>query len=117
VRVALLLLAAALLPLPLFAGEESAEDVAAKQRELGKRIEKLEQTMERIAALIAKQNPEQAAKLRAAWQRSRSDQNTRVIQEIENLLRQGYFTEALEKQKKSVFAVLRRAVVKELRSY
>jgi len=99
VRAAIVLLAATLLPLPLFAGDESAEDVAAKERELGKRIEKLEQTMERIASLLAKQNPEQAAKLRAAWQRSRSDQNTRVIQEIENLIRQGYFTEALEKQK------------------
>jgi len=96
VRILALLLAIAL---PVTAGEESAEDVAAKQRELGKRIEKLEQTMERIASLLAKQNPEQAAKLRAAWQRSRSDQNTRVVQEIENLLRQGYFTEALEKQK------------------
>jgi hypothetical protein len=104
VRVVPVLLATALLALPLFAGDESAEkqsadDVAAKQRDLGKRIEKLEQTMERIAALIAKQNPEQAAKLRSAWQRSRSDQNTRMIQEIENLIRQGYFTEALEKQK------------------
>jgi hypothetical protein len=99
VRVLPLLLATVLLPLPLFAGDESADDVAAKQRDLGKRIEKLEQTMERIASLLAKQNPEQAAKLRSAWQRSRSDQNTRVIQEIENLIRQGYFTEALEKQK------------------
>jgi hypothetical protein len=90
-----------LLPVSFAIGgeEESSDGVAAKQRDLGKRIGELEQTMERIASLLAKQNPEQAAKLRLAWQRSRSDQNIRVIQEIENLIREGYFTEALEKQK------------------
>ncbi|MEM8885297.1 MAG: hypothetical protein AAGD14_14610 [Planctomycetota bacterium] len=87
-----------LLPLSYLLAEEP-EDVASKQRDLGKRLEKVEQTMERIAALLAKQSPEQAAKLRMAWQRSRSDQNTRVVQEIEHLIREGYFTEALEKQK------------------
>ena len=61
------LLNISLLSLPLFAGEESVDDVAGQQRDLGKRIEKLEQTMERIASILAKQNPEQAAKLRSAW--------------------------------------------------
>lgn len=94
------LAACLLLPVSYLAAEEDANDgVAAKQRDLGSRIGKLEQTMERIASLLAKQNPEQAAKLRLAWQRSRSDQNVRVIREIENLIREGYFTEALEKQK------------------
>ena len=55
--------------------------------------------MERLASLLAKQNPEQAAKLRLAWQRSKSDQNLRFITEIENLIREGHFTEAMEKQK------------------
>jgi len=78
---------------------ESSEDVAARQKQVAARLGKLEQTMERLANLLAKQNPEQAAKLRLAWQRSKADQNVRTIQEIENLIREGYFTEALEKQK------------------
>jgi hypothetical protein len=78
---------------------ESNDVVASKQRQIGDRLGKLEGTMERLANLLAKQNPEQAAKLRLAWQRSKSDQNMRSIQEIENLIREGYFTEALEKQK------------------
>jgi len=78
---------------------ESSGEVAARQKQIGSRLGKLEQTMERLANLLAKQSPEQAAKLRLAWQRSKSDQNVRTIQEIENLIREGYFTEALEKQK------------------
>ena len=78
---------------------ESPEDVAARQKQVAARLGKLEQTMERLANLLAKQNPEQAAKLRLAWQRSKADQNVRTLQEIENLIREGYFTEALEKQK------------------
>ncbi len=78
---------------------ESTEDVASRQRQVGQRLGKLEQTMERLASLLAKQNPEQAAKLRLAWQRSKADQNLRIVTEIENLIREGHFTEALEMQK------------------
>jgi len=78
---------------------ESTEDVASRQRQVGHRLGKLEQTMERLASLLAKQNPEQAAKLRLAWQRSKADQNLRIVTEIENLIREGHFTEALEMQK------------------
>ena len=64
---------------------ESSGEVAARQKQIGSRLGKLEQTMERLANLLAKQSPEQAAKLRLAWQRSKSDQNVRTIQEIEKL--------------------------------
>ena len=78
---------------------ESTEDVASRQRQVGQRLVNLEQTMERLASLLARQNPEQAAKLRLAWQRSKADQNLRAVTEIENLIREGHFTEALERQK------------------
>jgi len=55
--------------------------------------------MQRIAKILEKRNPDQAARLRMAWQRSKDDRNLERIAEIENLLKERYFADAVERQK------------------
>jgi len=74
-------------------------ELADKQREVGERLAKIEETMKRIADQLAGQNPEQAARLRMAWQRSQADRNLEKIAEIETLLKQEYFSPAFDQQK------------------
>ncbi len=74
-------------------------ELADRQREVGERLAKIEETMKRIADQLAGQNPEQAARLRMAWQRSQADRNLEKIAEIETLLKQEYFSPAFDQQK------------------
>jgi hypothetical protein len=63
--------------------------------------------MRRVAKLLETRNPDEAARLRMAWQRSRDDRNLDIVDEIENLLKEEYFPEAFEKQKQLETALLR----------
>jgi len=85
----------------------SADEIAKEQREIGERLEKIEDTMQRIMKQLMKRNPDQAARLKMAWQRSKDDRNLERIQEIETLLRSEYFNEAFEKQKQLEAALTR----------
>ena len=76
-----------------------AAEIADKQHEVGERLKRIEETMTRIMKQLAKRNPDQAARLKMAWQRSKDDRNAEKISEIETLLRSEYFQEAFEKQK------------------
>jgi hypothetical protein len=100
-----LLLSSLLFASPLFAQDSKPEepldpkDLAAEQEDVGERLKKIEDAMRRIADLMASRDPEQAARLKLAFQRSKDDRNLDTIKEIENLLKEEYFTEALEQQK------------------
>jgi ribosomal protein L29 len=63
--------------------------------------------MQRIMKQLAQRNPDQAARLKMAWQRSKDDRNLERIGEIETLLRSEYFNEAFEKQKQIEAALAR----------
>jgi hypothetical protein len=78
---------------------KSTEELATDQEEIGRRLAKIEETMKRITKILEKRNPDQAARLKMAWQRSRDDRNLERIKEIENLLREEYFNDAFEQQK------------------
>lgn len=96
-------LLAALLFAPLLLAQDApptADDLAAQQRRVGERLAKIEETMRRVAKIIEKDNPEQAARLKMAWDRSKSDRNLEKIGEIEDLLEEEYFNEAFDEQKK-----------------
>ena len=56
---------------------------------------------------MATTDPDKAARLRLAWQRSRDDRNVEIIQEIENLLRVEEWSEAFEQQKRLETAIER----------
>ncbi len=84
-----------------------AGEIADKQHEVGERLKRIEDTMQRIMKQLAKNNPDQAARLKMAWQRSKDDRNTEKIDEIETLLRSEYFQEAFDKQKQLEAALQR----------
>jgi hypothetical protein len=77
----------------------TAEELAETQKDLGERLAGLEKTMQRIAKILEKRNPDQAARLRIALQRSKYDRNVEAIKEIESLLQERYFADAVERQK------------------
>ena len=68
---------------PVLGGDELAE----KQAAVAEQVRKIEQTMDRIADQLAGRNPDEAARLRMAWQRSKDDRNVDRILEILDLLR------------------------------
>jgi len=78
---------------------KSVEELAAEQKDVGRRLGKIEETMRRITKILEKRSPDQAARLKMAWQRSRDDRNIDKIAEIEDLLKEQYFNDAFEKQK------------------
>lgn len=82
-------------------------EIADQERAVGERLKKIEDTMQRIMKQLAKRNPDQAARLKMAWQRSKDDRNLEKITEIETLLRSEYFNEAFEKQKQVEAALAR----------
>jgi hypothetical protein len=84
-----------------------APEIADKQHEVGERLKRIEETMQRIMKQLAKRNPDQAARLKMAWQRSKDDRNLEKVAEIETLLRSEYFNEAFEKQKQLESALAR----------
>lgn len=94
-------------PAPAPAPAPKATEIADKQHEVGERLKRIEETMQRIMKQLAKRNPDQAARLKMAWQRSKDDRNTEKITEIETLLRSEYFNEAFEKQKQLEMALAR----------
>jgi len=111
-RALLLSLAPAFLALPLLAvpvlaqdgGEDApvldAEALAAKQAEVAARLEKAEESMNRVAKYLEKDNPEQAVRLRAAFRRSKDRGTLDIAREIQDLLKEEYWPEAVEKQKR-----------------
>jgi hypothetical protein len=82
-------------------------EIADQEKAVGERLKKIEDTMQRIMKQLAKRNPDQAARLKMAWQRSKDDRNLERIAEIETLLRSEYFNEAFEKQKQVDAALAR----------
>ena len=50
-----------------------AEDLAKEQEQVGRRLEKIEETMRRITKILEARNPDQAARLKIAWQRSKDE--------------------------------------------
>ncbi|MHC4493536.1 MAG: hypothetical protein ACYTDU_18160, partial [Planctomycetota bacterium] len=96
----------ALLLAPLAAAQDverppkiDAEELAKEQEKVGRRLAKIEETMRRITKILEARNPDQAARLKMAWQRSKDDRNLGRIKEIEDLLREEYFNRALDQQK------------------
>jgi len=107
-RSAALLLALFLAPLALAQDSQppgkkppalDAEDLAKEQEKIGQRLGKIEETMRRITKILEARNPDQAARLKMAWQRSKDDRNLDRVREIEDLLREEYFNRALDQQK------------------
>jgi len=94
-------------PAPTPAPAPAAGELADQQREVGERLKRIEETMQRIMKQLSKNNPDQAARLKMAWQRSKDDRNLEKIGEIETLLRSDYFQEAFEKQKQLEAALTR----------
>lgn len=92
---------------PAPAPAPKAGEIADKQKEVGDRLKRIEETMQRIMKQLAKNSPEQAARLKMAWQRSKDDRNLEKVSEIETLLRSEYFNEAFEKQKQLESALAR----------
>ncbi len=92
---------------PAPAPAPKAGEIADKQHEVGERLKRIEETMQRIMKQLAKNNPDQASRLKMAWQRSKDDRNTERIEEIETLLRSEYFQEAFDKQKQLELALQR----------
>jgi len=92
---------------PAPAPAPKAGEIADKQHEVGERLKRIEDTMQRIMKQLAKNNPDQAARLKMAWQRSKDDRNLERIDEIETLLRSEYFQEAFDKQKQLELALQR----------
>jgi hypothetical protein len=84
-----------------------AGEIADQQHDIGERLKRIEDTMQRIMKQLAKRNPDQAARLKMAWQRSKDDRNLEKVSEIETLLRSEYFNEAFEKQKQLEAALTR----------
>jgi hypothetical protein len=103
-RSAALLIALLLAPLAPAQDNEppakiDAEDLAKEQEKVGRRLAKIEETMRRITKILEARNPDQAARLKIAWQRSKDDRNLERIKEIEDLLKEEYFNRALDQQK------------------
>jgi hypothetical protein len=84
-----------------------AEDLAKEQEQVGRRLGKIEETMRRITKILEARNPDQAARLKIAWQRSKDDRNLERIKEIEDLLKEEYFNRALDQQKELAKALAR----------
>ncbi len=114
-QVPLLSLALALLALPLLSSRLRAQEpapagkktpvldpaaLAEKQKLVAARLKKIEDSMRRVAKYLEKDNPEQAARLRAAFQRSKDRGTLDIAKEIQDLLKEEYWPEAVEKQKK-----------------
>ncbi len=78
---------------------ESAEQLAQRQAEVGRRLKALEETMRRIARILAKTDPEKAARLEMAMRRSLEEGNLRRVEEIQNYLESKLFQEALNEQR------------------
>ncbi|MDH3591211.1 MAG: hypothetical protein OER88_04995, partial [Planctomycetota bacterium] len=78
---------------------KTPEELAASQREVGKRLQKIEETMQRVAKILEKRNPEQAALLRMAIQQSKADANMEKVREIEVFLRENQLSDAIDNQK------------------
>ena len=104
----------ALLLAPLAPAQEAgkpaaidAEDLAKEQEKVGRRLAKIEETMRRITKILEARNPDEAARLKMAWQRSKDDRNLDRIKEIEDLLKEEYFNRALEQQKELAKALAR----------
>ncbi|HEX5137337.1 MAG TPA: hypothetical protein VFY93_10210 [Planctomycetota bacterium] len=94
-------------PAPAPAPAPKAGEIADEQHDIGERLKRIEETMQRITKQLAKRNPDQAARLKMAWQRSKDDRNLEKVGEIETLLRSEYFNEAFEKQKQLEAALAR----------
>lgn len=87
---------------------ESPETLANRQAEVGKRLKQIEETMGRIRDLLARTDPEKAARLDLALRKSRvEDKNIDRIVEIENFLRNNDFENALKDQKSLEKAIQR----------
>jgi len=84
-----------------------AEDLAKEQEKVGRRLAKIEETMRRITKILEARNPDEAARLKMAWQRSKDDRNIDRIKEIEDLLKEEYFNRALDQQKELAKALAR----------
>jgi hypothetical protein len=111
-RSAALLIALILAPLASAQDAErpaktDAEELAQEQEKVGRRLAKIEETMRRITKILEARNPDQAARLKMAWQRSKDDRNLDRIKEIEDLLREEYFNRALDQQKELAKALAR----------
>jgi len=111
-RSAALLIALLLAPLapaqdrePL--GKTDTGDLAKEQEKVGRRLAKIEETMRRITKILEARNPDEAARLKMAWQRSKDDRNIDRIREIEDLLKEEYFNRALDQQKELAKALAR----------
>ena len=78
---------------------ESAEALAARQAEVGRRLKAIEETMKRISRILAKTDPEKAARLDMAVRRNIEEGNAKKIEEICNYLESNLFQEALNEQK------------------
>ncbi len=112
----LALLTALVIALPLLAqdaGPEKKEpptgdEIAERQAKIRLRLKSIEETMERVASVLSRTNPEQAARLMEAFRRSKvEDSNIEKLTEIENYLRSGYFEQALSGQKEITRALER----------
>ncbi|MGQ0614003.1 MAG: hypothetical protein ACT4PV_09730 [Planctomycetaceae bacterium] len=78
---------------------ETAEQLAQRQAEVGRRLKSLEETMRRISRILAKSDPEKAARLEMAMRRSLEEGNLRRVEEIQNYLESKLFQEALNEQR------------------
>ena len=113
-RTSLALLAALGLALTLRAEEEkpappaeTAEELAQRQAEVGRRLKALEETMRRIAKIMARTDPDKAARLEMAVRRSVEEGNLRRVEEIENYLASKLFQQALNEQRELAKALER----------
>ncbi len=74
-------------PSPLRPGEESLDLAKVKELEAKEKLQRLEETMDRLATLLAESEPQNAAKLRRAFQESRQrlvlQRMDRVIQYLQ----------------------------------
>ncbi|MGH7162613.1 MAG: hypothetical protein ACREID_03940, partial [Planctomycetota bacterium] len=87
---------------------DTPEDIARKQQEVGRRLKAIEETMRRVKEILARSDPEKAARLELALRRSRvEDRNLDRIQRIEDFLRSEYFQQAMAEQKELARALER----------
>jgi len=85
----------------------TAEQLAAQQKKVRQRLKKIHETMDRIANILAKTDPEKAGRLREALNRSLDDRNIDKIREIEDILKEEYFNPAADAQKDLEKALVR----------
>lgn len=79
---------------------ESAEQLAQRQAEIARRLRAIEETMQRIKDLLARTDPDKAARLELAWRRSRTeDKNLEKARLIEDLLKSEYWQDAIREQR------------------